>query len=84
MSIEAKARLIVPALHLLYRTLCRFSYPMIRFFARLILMPRGARTPFGWLGGRELRATGRAASSSRRPRTPCQVTAMEEYPPWAC
>lgn len=51
MSIEAKAQLIIPALHPLYRNLSKLSYPMIRFCTGLFLMPHGAQKLFGWFGG---------------------------------
>ncbi len=44
-------RLIVPALAPLYGSLSGLSYPMIRFFTGLFLMPHGAQKLFGWFGG---------------------------------
>jgi len=58
MSPEAtEIRPIIPALAPLYRGLSRLSYPMIRFFAGLFLMPHGAQKLFGWFGGGGLDAT---------------------------
>ena len=58
MSTEAtQTRLIIPALAPLYRGLSGLSYPMIRFFTGLILMPHGAQKLFGWFGGNGLQAT---------------------------
>lgn len=42
---------IVPALAPLYARLRPLSYPMIRFFAGLFLMPHGAQKLFGWFDG---------------------------------
>ncbi len=53
----AQVRLIVPALAPLYRGLSGLSYPMIRFFTGLILMPHGAQKLFGWFGGNGLQVT---------------------------
>ncbi len=50
-------RLIVPALAPLYGALSRLSYPMIRFFAGLFLVPHGAQKLFGWFGGGGLEGT---------------------------
>ncbi len=41
-----------------YDRASRLSYPLIRFFTGLILMPHGAQKLFGWFGGRGLVATG--------------------------
>ena len=49
---------IVPALAPLYDKLSGLSYPMIRFFTGLILMPHGAQKLFGWFGGYGLEGTG--------------------------
>jgi putative oxidoreductase len=58
MSTEApQTRLIIPALAPLYGALSRLSYPMIRFFAGLFLVPHGAQKLFGWFGGGGLDAT---------------------------
>lgn len=58
MSTEAtEIRPIIPALAPLYRGLSRLSYPMIRFFAGLFLMPHGAQKLFGWFGGPGLQGT---------------------------
>lgn len=57
-------RLIVPALRPLYDRLSRLSYPMIRFFAGLTLMPHGAQKLFGWFGGYGLEGTGGFFSQS--------------------
>ena len=58
MNTEAtQTRLIVPALAPLYGALSRLSYPMIRFFAGLFLVPHGAQKLFGWFGGNGLEAT---------------------------
>jgi putative oxidoreductase len=53
----AQTRLIVPALRPLYDALSPLSYPMIRFFTGLILVPHGAQKLFGWFGGNGLEAT---------------------------
>ena len=57
-------RLIVPALGPLYARLSGLSYPMIRFFTGLILVPHGAQKLFGWFGGRGLEATGQSLSAN--------------------
>ncbi len=57
-------RLIVPALGPLYARLSGLSYPMIRFFTGLILVPHGAQKLFGWFGGRGLEATGQSFSAN--------------------
>ena len=49
---------IVPALAPLYQRLSPLSYPMMRFFTGLILMPHGAQKLFGWFGGHGLEGTG--------------------------
>jgi putative oxidoreductase len=54
----ASTRLIVPALQPLYDSLSGLSYPMIRFFTGLILVPHGAQKLFGWFGGHGLEGTG--------------------------
>ncbi|HSR72690.1 MAG TPA: DoxX family protein [Kiloniellales bacterium] len=54
---QTETRLIVPAMDPLYRALSGFSYPMIRFFTGLILVPHGAQKLFGWFGGGGLQAT---------------------------
>jgi len=56
-SDTAPTRLIIPALAPLYGGLSRLSYPMIRFFAGLFLVPHGAQKLFGWFGGKGLDAT---------------------------
>jgi putative oxidoreductase len=53
----ARVRPIIPALAPLYGGLSGLSYPMIRFFTGLILMPHGAQKLFGWFGGNGLQAT---------------------------
>jgi len=50
-------RLIVPVLAPLYARLGALSYPMIRFFTGLFLMPHGAQKLFGWFGGGGLSGT---------------------------
>ena len=58
MSTEApQTRLVIPALAPLYGALSRLSYPMIRFFAGLFLVPHGAQKLFGWFGGGGLQGT---------------------------
>ena len=58
MSTEApQTRLIIPALAPLYSPLSRLSYPMIRFFTGLFLVPHGAQKLFGWFGGGGLQGT---------------------------
>jgi putative oxidoreductase len=52
-----QTRLIIPALGPLYAALSGWSWPVIRFFTGLILMPHGAQKLFGWFGGRGLDAT---------------------------
>ena len=54
---SAQARPVISALGPLYRGLSRLSYPMIRFFAGLFLVPHGAQKLFGWFGGGGLDAT---------------------------
>ena len=54
----ADIRLIIPALAPLYANLSRWSYPIIRFFTGLILVPHGAQKLFGWFGGYGLEGTG--------------------------
>jgi putative oxidoreductase len=53
----ARVRPFIPALAPLYGGLSDLSYPMIRFFTGLILMPHGAQKLFGWFGGNGLQAT---------------------------
>ncbi len=53
----APVRLFVPALEPLYARLSALSYPMIRFFTGLILMPHGAQKLFGSFGGKGLAGT---------------------------
>ncbi len=53
----APVRLFVPALEPLYARLSALSYPMIRFFTGLILMPHGAQKLFGLFGGEGLAGT---------------------------
>ena len=48
---STETRLIIPALAPLYGSLSRMSYPIIRFFTGLFLMPHGAQKLFGWFGG---------------------------------
>ena len=48
---SATTKLIVPAVGPFYERLSGLSYPMIRFFTGLILMPHGAQKLFGWFGG---------------------------------
>ncbi len=55
-----ETRPIIPALGPLHGTLSRWSYPMIRFFTGLMLVPHGAQKLFGWFGGRGLEGTGAA------------------------
>ncbi len=54
---SASTRLIIPALKPLYDSLSGLSYPMIRFFTGLVLMPHGAQKLFGWFGGHGLEGT---------------------------
>ncbi len=54
---SAQVRPIIPALAPLYRGLSGLSYPMIRFFAGLFLVPHGAQKLFGWFGGKGLQRT---------------------------
>ncbi len=54
---SASTRLIIPALKPLYDSLSGLSYPMIRFFTGLVLMPHGAQKLFGWFGGHGLQGT---------------------------
>ncbi len=59
MTIEPSIpKAIVPALAPLYERLSPLSYPMVRFFTGLILMPHGAQKLFGWFGGYGLEGTG--------------------------
>ncbi len=53
-----ETRLFIPALAPLYRSLSGLSYPMIRFFSGLFLMPHGAQKLFGWFGGEIQRTAG--------------------------
>ncbi len=48
---NTEIRLIIPALGPLYGSLSGLSYPMVRFFTGLFLMPHGAQKLFGWFGG---------------------------------
>jgi len=50
-------RPIIGALAPLYARLAPLSYPMIRFFAGLFLVPHGAQKLFGWFGGGGLEGT---------------------------
>lgn len=54
---SASTKLIVPAVGPLYERLSGLSYPMIRFFTGLILMPHGAQKLFGMFGGGGLQGT---------------------------
>jgi putative oxidoreductase len=56
--------LFIPALAPLYARLSGLSYPMIRFFTGLILVPHGAHKLFGWFGGRGLEATAEGFSAN--------------------
>jgi putative oxidoreductase len=51
MTAHDDIRPIIPVLAPLYQGLSGLSYPMIRFFTGLILMPHGAQKLFGWFGG---------------------------------
>ena len=42
---------IIPALNGFYDALSPLTYPVIRIFAGLFLMPHGAQKLFGWFGG---------------------------------
>ncbi len=53
----SQVRPIIPALAPLHRGLSGLSYPMIRLFAGLFLMPHGAQKLFGLFGGGGLQAT---------------------------
>ncbi len=55
---STKTRLIVPALGPVYANLSCWSYPIIRFFTGLMLVPHGAQKLFGWFGGHGLEGTG--------------------------
>ena len=48
---DTSPKLIVPAVGPLYERFSGLSYPMIRFFTGLFLMPHGAQKLFGWFGG---------------------------------
>ena len=54
---DPSAKLFIPALAGLYERLSGLSYPLIRLFAGLILMPHGAGKLFGWFGGRGIDGT---------------------------
>ncbi len=54
----SETNLIIPALAPIYANLSRWSYPIIRFFTGLILVPHGAQKLFGWFGGYGLEGTG--------------------------
>ena len=54
---SATTKLIVPAVGPLYERFSGLSYPMIRFFTGLILMPHGAQKLFGMFGGYGLDGT---------------------------
>lgn len=53
----SRTKLLIPALAPLYDALAPWSYPIIRFFTGLILMPHGAQKLFGWFGGKGLEGT---------------------------
>ena len=42
---------VIPALNGFYDALSPLTYPVIRIFAGLFLMPHGAQKLFGWFGG---------------------------------
>ncbi|MDH3473350.1 MAG: DoxX family protein [Rhodospirillales bacterium] len=63
-------RPIIPALAPLYRGLSGLSYPMIRFFTGLILMPHGAQKLFGWFGGNIQGTAGFFAEMGLEPALP--------------
>jgi len=50
-------RPIFPALAPIYEQFAPVSYPMIRFFTGLFLVPHGAQKLFGWFGGGGLSGT---------------------------
>lgn len=50
-TVTPQPRLIIPGLGSLYSGLAPLGYPLIRFFAGLILMPHGAQKLFGLFGG---------------------------------
>ena len=54
---SASTKLFVPALAGLYESVSGLSYPLIRFFTGLFLMPHGATKLFGWFGGRGIDGT---------------------------
>ena len=60
----SETRLFIPALGPLYAGLSRWSYPIIRFFTGLMLVPHGAQKLFGWFGGYGLEGTGGYLSKS--------------------
>lgn len=53
----SETRPIVPALGPLYARLSRLSWPMVRAFTGIMLVPHGAQKLFGWFGGNGLSAT---------------------------
>ena len=58
MNADSQApRPIIGGLAPLYARFSPLSYPMIRFFAGLFLVPHGAQKLFGWFGGGSLEGT---------------------------
>jgi len=50
-------RLYLPALRGLYDALAGLSYPIMRFFVGIMLVPHGAQKLFGWFGGGGIEGT---------------------------
>lgn len=53
-----QTRPIIPALAPIQAKLAVLTYPMIRFFTGLMLVPHGAQKLFGWFGGYGIEGTG--------------------------
>ncbi len=61
---------IIPALGGFHRQGVALSYPIIRFFTGLILMPHGAQKLFGWFGGNIDAVAGFFATKGLEPALP--------------
>jgi putative oxidoreductase len=55
---SSSPKLIVPAVAGLYEWGADMSYPLVRFFAGIILVPHGAQKLFEWFGGSQAGAAG--------------------------
>lgn len=61
---------IIPALGGIHRQGAALSYPIMRFFTGLILMPHGGQKLFGWFGGNIDATAGFFAAKGLEPALP--------------